>query len=170
MAISRNYLLEKYAHVFHECSRHIVGNDPLQIASDLANDSFIKAHCKLHLFKGPDEDFIKWVYRIVKNTYLDYCRKTSMQQTFSSSDNIEMLNSIADDEMNDSIISDSQLYICIEKLPSRQAELIQLKHLQGLKSDEVSAITGIPLKNVPEYCKRARYALKNQILSVSAAA
>lgn len=126
----------------------IVGN--VEDAKDIAQEAFIRVYNNIGQFRG-EASFFTWFYRILVNLSKDYLRKNKYAK-YSLSEPV-----VKDDEEKEIFIEirdlsyspkkillnkelDRMIDLAISKLPHKQRLTFTLKHLQGLKIDEVAKI------------------------------
>lgn len=107
-ALVRCYQERIYATLYHMTSSH-------EDASDLAQESFVKAFRALHSFKG-DSSFFTWLYRIAVNKAINF-RKLKKNKTQMS------LNDLDFGAEHDPAIVE----LVYEKTPRREANLAELQ-------------------------------------------
>ncbi len=138
----RRYQERIYATIYHMTANH-------EDASDLAQDSFIKAYRALRSFKG-DSSFFTWVYRIAINKTINFLKQRRKRTQMSLND--LDLNAEHDPDL---------VALVYEKTPRREVNLTELQErlnaamlklsevhrlvvtlhdIQGLSHEEISRI------------------------------
>jgi RNA polymerase sigma-70 factor (ECF subfamily) len=133
----REYHAPIYRLLFHLCGdRHR--------AEDLVQETFASAWVGLSSFSG-GSSLATWLYRIAYRKFLDARRKsTSMRVVHDVADDR------ADDETMDPVMrvvaneDASRLYDAIARLPDDERTVIVLHHLQGMKYEQITEMTGVP--------------------------
>ncbi len=135
-------------------------NDP-QEAEDVAQEAFVRAWRSLPKFRG-DAAFSTWLYRIVTN--LCYNRLPRLKRELEAlpaddswdlPDNRQRVEQVVvSQEVKQTIIN------AIDELPDSQKYLIALRHMHGLRYDEIAQAANMPLGSVKTGIFRARQALK----------
>lgn len=107
-----------------------------EVAEDLAEEVFIKAHAKLASLKN-EKTFEGWLYRIARNEVIDYYRQ---KKSDISLEEIELgYDSNIVDEIN--VSADQKLLLeLIAKLPKEQHTVIKLKFLEELDNQTIAQI------------------------------
>ena len=139
---------------------YYVGNT--EDAKDLAQDVFIKLYNKLKGFRG-QAAVSSWIYRIVTNSSIDFLRRRKKTVTLNEG--------VTEDTQAESDIrgkmerKDTKEFVqrAIDKLPSRQKEVIILKHFEGLKITQISKILGCSESSVKTHLFRGLENLKKII-------
>jgi RNA polymerase sigma-70 factor (ECF subfamily) len=131
------------------------------MASDLVQDTFIKAYVNLNGFRL-DKSFSSWIYRILHNEAMNLIKKNKLSSTFTdkgmTGDEISV-KFLTDKHIDKSILRDN-LQKCINKVSLKYQEVIVLYYFDHLKYDEISDILHIPTSTVGVRVKRAKAELK----------
>jgi len=137
-------------------------------ANDVAQEAFIRVFNSLHSFRG-DSNFSTWVYRIVKNVYLDERKKSKSHRLTSLDDYIELEENPVAKQVEDrgpspeQIVEQNELARVLQeaicKLPDYQRVIVTLYHMQHKSYDEIADILGLPIGTVKSRLNRARLAL-----------
>jgi RNA polymerase sigma-70 factor (ECF subfamily) len=134
----------------------------MQDAEDLYQDVFMKAFKSIGSFRLESE-FFTWLYRITVNSFYNFQRKTSQLQKQESLDpekdathNIssDSKQSTVKDEVNQAVTR------ALNQLPIQQKTVFIMKHYEGLKIREISAIMNISDGTVKRYLFRAMERLR----------
>ena len=140
-------------------------------AYDLSQESFIKVWRSLGDYQF-QSGFSTWLYRLVRNTCIDYLRKQKRQKTVSltvQSDEEEpeellipdlspQPQDVAEEHERQTIIADA-----IARLPDDYREILQLRAGQELGYEEIAAILGIKVGTVKSRLARAREQLRKNL-------
>jgi RNA polymerase sigma-70 factor, ECF subfamily len=138
----RRYQERIYATVYHMTANH-------EDASDLAQDSFIKAYRALRSFKG-DSSFFTWVYRIAVNKTINFLkqRRKHPQQSlndldFNAEHDPDLVALISEKtprrELNLTELQE-RLNTAMLKLSEVHRLVVTLHDVQGLSHEEISRI------------------------------
>jgi len=133
-------------------------------AEEVLQDSFLKAFLSLNRFRG-ESKFSTWFYRIVYNsglTFLSSKRKKN-ERIYDSVDDHKYLS--YDDEiytLSENVVE--YLTSIIDMLPVRNALILILYYIDGLKLNEISEILNISLVNAKVLLYRSRNILRDLIL------
>ena len=121
-------------------------------ASDVAQETFIKAHQNLTRFRGQAR-FLTWIYRIALNESNNCLRRNKLRRFISfSSLHSEQLTpasswdsstpvSLPDAEVESAQLR-QQAQAAIDRLPARQRRVFILRHYEGLSHGAISSIVG----------------------------
>ncbi|MFN3652968.1 MAG: RNA polymerase sigma factor [Armatimonadota bacterium] len=144
-------------------------------AQDIVSEAFIRVHNSLGSFRG-DANFTTWLYRIVKNVFLDDRKKRRLRTHASLEEMVEL-----DDSSVSRQVEDSQPGPAWEAERQEQSQIIQqavlglsepqrmmiaMYHFQHLSYEEIAEIMGLPIGTVKSRLNRARLALKQKLNSV----
>lgn len=120
-------------------------------ASDLTQDSFIKAFQAINRFQGHCS-FFTWLYKIAVNTTLSHLRKNRMRSFFSLEKlNEEGVGSEVVDKLTDKNGADRDTYLrelqeklneALQKLSIPHRTVITLFEIDGLSHSEIAEIMG----------------------------
>jgi RNA polymerase sigma-70 factor (ECF subfamily) len=140
----RRYQERIYGTIYHMTAHH-------EDASDLAQDTFIKAYQALPSFKG-DSSFFTWLYRIAVNRTLNYLKQRRNRNHLSLNDidfNIEhdpdWLAFISERTPRRELsLSELQerLNAAMMKLSDVHRMVVTLHDIQGLSHEEIGTIMG----------------------------
>lgn len=167
---SFSQLVSRYQDLIYTLSVRITKNE--QIAEEVAQDAFVKAYKSLKSFEHKSK-FSTWLYKIAYNLSLNALKKDNRskevfsdmelsvsEQTGNLSDNYKSLLDITDDDNISQILNE-----CINELPQKYGSVLTLFHLNQLKYEEISKITGKPIGTVKSYIFRGRSLLRELIIN-----
>lgn len=104
------------------------------LAEDLCSDVFVKVYEKIDTYDETKASISTWIYTIARNTLIDYYR--------SNKDEVELKEEIAIPEEDDEVICTKdnldKLASCLEKLNSKEKNIILLHYYKGLTLKEIS--------------------------------
>lgn len=163
-------LVRKYERLVSTCVYGIVGNT--EDTLDVSQDTFLKVYKSLSTFKG-DSEFSTWLYRIAKNTALDFVRGRKQNtlsidssgeehEGFDLPDNSDSSNPEKAVLRNEKI---RKLRQAIMKLSDEHREIIILRDLNNYSYDAIALKLGLESGTVKSRIYRARDALKKILLN-----
>lgn len=134
-------------------------------AEEVLQDCFLKAFNSLESFRL-ESKFSTWFYRIVYNSALSFL-SSKRRRTESELSSLEDYPNLSD--------YDNQVYAesnnvtefvkkMVDKLPPKNASIINMFYIDEMTIDDISKITGLSLVNVKVILHRSRNALKDLIL------
>ena len=110
---------------------------------DLLQDTFAKIWAALPSFRE-DAQFFTWIYRIATNEALNFLRKRKLRAMVSFEDiRGDMERRIDSDPSFNGDALQRQLHKAIQKLPTKQKLVFNMRYFDEMKYEEISAITGI---------------------------
>jgi RNA polymerase sigma-70 factor (ECF subfamily) len=138
-------------------------------AEDLTGDVILKIAKSLPRQKG---NFNSWIYKIARNTLIDFYRRQSVRKSKMSVD--EVPGEIPDEskDFTEHILNEASLKKAMKLLTGRQKEVIILKFIEGYKNKEIAKIIGTSegavkllqfraLKQMREYFEERKYEKEN---------
>ena len=136
-------------------------------ADDLAQDALLRVFKSLDQFRG-ESAFSTWVFRIVRNTYIDRTRtRWFKMRKFSKPDDSLKTQSSPDETPEALSIKESDrrlLWSAIRALPAKHSNVIVLVDIEGMDYQEVAAIEGIPVGTVRSRLSRGRSLLTQKLM------
>tara|TARA_B100001750_G_C15499748_1_gene596394 strand:- start:16 stop:636 length:621 start_codon:yes stop_codon:yes gene_type:complete len=143
----------------------------LQIAEDIAQESFLKAYKSINSFRE-ESAFYTWIYRITVNTSKNYLTSKNRKKELSESD----INKLEDSEdifdipggsSPEEILSANNLREVIMEsltnLPEDIRTAISLREFEGLTYEEISEVLDCPIGTVRSRIFRGREIMQERI-------
>ena len=142
-------------------------------AGDIAGQVFLRLYQNLHTFRN-EASFTSWLFRIVRNTYLDLCVRPTHRSHLSLDANptIDGEPSAGRDIMDP---SPSPETLCMEHetaqllakaishLPAYQRQVLRMYHSEGKSYEEIAETTGLSIGTVKSRLNRARTMLRERL-------
>lgn len=116
--------------------RRLAGDDAL--AEDLAQDAWIRAFRKLHLFRG-DASFGTWMYRLATNTALNRLRRRGRRDEVEQE--AELTSPAAD--LDEAVINQRLLAEALDRLPPGYRRVLVLHDLEGHTHEEIGELLDV---------------------------
>lgn len=147
-------------------------NDKI-IAEDIVQDTFLAGLKSMKNFKGQASERT-WLVSILKRKIIDYYRKINSNKgqaevkiNFSTDEDEGdwLQNRVADpfDKTAEDTLQNEELgnaiYNCLDKLPSKQAQVFKLKTIQGFDTETICNELNITASNLWVIIHRARTAM-----------
>ncbi len=129
-------------------------------AMDIVQDTFLKLHQKIHLFR-PAKEFKSWLLQIAKNLCIDHYRKNYKKRgEFIKNKNIEDMPLPAGKEHD--LDSDVEVILsqCLKRLSERQRMVFTMKHFNQLQYKEIAQILNVAVGTVKSLHFKATQNLK----------
>jgi len=129
-------------------------------AMEIVQETFLRVYQKIKQFKK-GSNFRNWIYRITSNLCVDYHRKFHKEKIKFQIKEITNFHS----QKDESKILDLKeiLKKSLKSLSHRQRTVFIMRHYQGLKCHEISAILNISVGTVKSLNYRAIKKLQNNI-------
>lgn len=157
-------------------------------AEDLVQDASIKAWAAWQTF-NLDKEFWPWFERIIRNCWLDKCQSLTdgpwimRYRAEEDDDNFPQILSL--EELMESgfdvedpgpqpletiIARETQveLWMAMARLPGRQAECVQMRHIDGMKYREIAERLDIKIGSVQNHINRGLLKLRKDMELVGA--
>ena len=130
------------------------------IASDVVQDTFIKAYVNLFSFHL-NKSFSSWIYRILHNEAMNLIKKNKKTSTFTEMDmdGDEVFVKFSTDKIMDKNLLKASVRKCMRNIDIKYQEVLALYFFDNLKYDEISDILHIPISTVGVRIKRAKDSL-----------
>jgi RNA polymerase sigma-70 factor (ECF subfamily) len=154
-------------------ARRLTGNR--EDAEDLVQQGLLEAYVAFDRFQ-PGTHFDRWMFRIIRHTYLDTVRSQSrvtvesLEGGWESHDGEVMPREIADtrsgpeDEVLAEMLSEP-LQRALDALPSEYRSVVLLAELEEMSYEEVARALGCPVGTVRSRLHRARNLLRRSLCS-----
>ncbi|MGD8979441.1 MAG: sigma-70 family RNA polymerase sigma factor [candidate division WOR-3 bacterium] len=136
-------LVRRHSVKIHDLCYKILRN--YDDASDMAQETFIKAYRKINKFDGRSK-FSTWLYRIAVNNCLNYIKKRRPTEEIYD----EMMSGGKDDpvERYRSKKLREMIYEAVAKLPTVQRAVFTLRTLEDMSYQDVSDILKKPISTI----------------------
>lgn len=159
-------LVSQYERQVFNFAYRISGNH--DDALDVTQEAFIRVYHSIRTFRG-DSNFTTWIYRIIKNVFLDMRKKSKSNRLVSLDESIELdensvMRQIVDERPTPEQIvetreRDRKLQEAVSALPDYQKIIVTLYHVQHKSYEEIADIMELPIGTVKSRLNRARLAL-----------
>ena len=119
-------------------------------AEDIVQDVLVLVWTKSHLFDPARGSVSAWIYRMVRNCWIDHKRKHDRLQPTDP----EIMSLLADAPIAgpDSEVGQSEAALAVQgalaELPLDQKNMLHLSFFEGLSHSEIAQRTGLPLGTV----------------------
>ena len=141
-------------------------------ASDLLQETFLKGYRFFDKFES-GTNCKAWLFRILKNTYINQYRKDKKEPDTIEYDTIEEFYDLIRSESTESTdlqkrifdnLLDDEISIALDSLPESFRTAIILCDLEGMTYDEISEILECPIGTVRSRLHRARNILASKLI------
>ena len=162
-------LVRKYERLVTTCAYSVVGNQ--DDVMDVSQEVFLKVYRSIGTFKG-DSEFSTWLYRIAKNTALDFVRKrkqttVSIDTSGEEGDGFDIADENESSSPEKNALKKERakiLHEAIAKLSEEHREVIILRDLNDYSYDAIAESLGIEPGTVKSRLSRARESLRKILL------
>jgi len=145
-------LFERYHVMLYNFFLRLTSNR--SVSEDLVQDVFIRILKYRSSYKGQDK-FIIWLYRIARNTHIDYLRKRKDEVSLGEQwDEVPSQEPTPPEKVEQAqeIVRLSQ---ALAKLPLKKREVIILSRFQNLKYKEIAELLGCQIGTVKALIHRS---------------
>jgi RNA polymerase sigma-70 factor (ECF subfamily) len=145
-------------------------------AEDISANVFIRVFQNLHTFRN-EACFSSWLFRIVRNTYLDMCVRPAWRAHLSldaecSADSPvrqTVIREIADPAPSPELQSIKKEVIrllnnAVKHLPAYQRDVLRLYHADGKSYEQIADVMGLSVGTVKSRINRARGMLRERLM------
>ncbi|NCU28226.1 MAG: RNA polymerase sigma factor [Candidatus Moranbacteria bacterium] len=159
-------IIDRYTPIVFGYVSRFVGKDN---ADDLTQNVFIKVWKNIRNFDDEKASFKTWLFKIARNTTIDYLRKKkSINFSSLDSDEEDFASGLEDDHDNqEDILIKSEninaLKEAIKILPLNYREILVLYYEQDMTFKEIGELLNKPLNTVKSYHRRALIRLKKEL-------
>ena len=166
-----NTLVVAYQHQVYNIAYRIMGDEAS--AADATQEAFISAYKHMGSFRG--ESFKSWIYRIVTNACYDELRRRKRRPAASLEGLVEDSDTDVEYDVPDDSFGPEErmeqretaavIQAGIATLPADQRITLVLSDVQGMRYEEIAAMTGANLGTVKSRLSRARAKLRDYLLA-----
>lgn len=147
-------------------------------AEDLLQDTYVRAFQSFHTFK-PGTNLKAWMYRILKNTFINEYRKRQRRPQRTSGDGVEDWQLVeasnhqgvgleSAESQAFSKLPDDTVRQALESLPAEYREAVLLADVEGFSYKEIANIMDSPVGTVMSRIHRGRAALRKSLRGYAA--
>lgn len=129
------------------------------IADDVVQETMIKALNNIDKVKN-DDALDGWLFRILSNCFIDYCRK---QREEIDVDDILLIEQKTPESLHYQDEMLSTVRMAISALPFKHRQVITLIDIESFTYAEVAEIIDAPLGTIMSRLNRARQSLKQRL-------
>ncbi len=137
-------------------------------ASDLTQEAFLRVYTRLETF-DPTKSFLAWIRRIATNLCIDRLRQrpgTALsldQQTESGNEYPDSRPSGSPADAVEMAEDSRRVLAAVQQLPAKQRAVLVLRHVEGLKLEEIARTLRLPLGTVKVLLFRGRHAVRQMV-------
>lgn len=140
-----------------------------ETAEDLTQEVFVKLFRSLAHFRG-DAKFTTWLYRMTTNLVMDFRRSQTRRPYVALLDKMKGWFTDAREQPEEvALLKDEQeqMQSLLTELPDKYRLIMYLFHYKQLTYQEMSDVTGLPLKTIETRLYRGKAMLKEKWLEVN---
>ena len=137
-------------------------------ARDLAQDVFVRIY--RNIGTCPDAPlFVPWMIRICRNACIDHLRRKRARPPLHDLPAVEMTNLRSKGlDPEEQWVTNSRkglIHKALQKLSELSREIIVLKEIQGLSTEEIASLLSVPVGTVKSRSHRARLDLARKLVA-----
>lgn len=162
----RRYEKSIYKFAYSLCRNH-------EEAGDIAGQVFLRLYQNLSTFRN-EASFTSWLFRIVRNTYLDLCVRPAHRghlsldsgpaNDYEAATGRDIMDPSPSPEAICMTRETAQLLArAIHHLPAYQRQVLRMYHTDGKSYEEIAAATGLSIGTVKSRLNRARNMLRERL-------
>jgi RNA polymerase sigma factor (sigma-70 family) len=144
-ALSKLY--DKYSGAIYGVIIRMCRNE--EAAQEILQETFMKAWDKSHLYDASKGKFYTWLYRIARNTTLNFLRKEDKLIQ------LEDLSVYKDEGLEEDQELHTELKGALSKLDAHHQKALRLVYFNGLTHKEAHEEMGVPLGTFKSYVRQA---------------
>jgi RNA polymerase sigma-70 factor, ECF subfamily len=152
-ALAFERLYHRHAARMHSLARRMLSVD---VADEVAQDIFVRAWQKLHLFRG-ESAFGTWLHRVGINVILARRADFAKQRGRFSNDAMVLEHVQARGELHETRMD---FETALAKLPNGAREVFVLHDIEGYKHEEIADMLGVTAGTSKSQLHRARMVLR----------
>jgi RNA polymerase sigma-70 factor (ECF subfamily) len=137
-------------------------------ASELTQETFLRAYTRLHTF-NPARSFLAWIRRIATNLGIDHLRRRGTpdlsldQQWEAGIQHADNRTSRSPAEILEMTEDSRRVLAAVQRLPAKQRAVLVLRHVEGMKIEEIARTLRIPTGTVKTLIFRGRRAVREMV-------
>ena len=161
-----NALVARHYRGIYSMTYRMTGN--AEDASDLTQETFLRVYTRLDTF-DPEQSFLAWIRRIGTNLCIDRLRRrrepaVSLDQHLASGVQYADETPGASPAEAVEMAEDSRRVLAaVHRLPAKQRAVLVLRHVEGLKLEEIADTLRLPLGTVKTLLFRGRQAVRQMV-------
>ena len=130
-------LVERHMKQAYNVAYRFVGSH--DVAEDVAQEAFVRAHASLGSFRG-EAEFGTWLYRITMNIALNHAKHMRRSEQRMEPMTLAATVAAGDHEQTHNLDRRGHIERALHELPTLQRAVVILRHLDGLSTKQVSNI------------------------------
>jgi RNA polymerase sigma-70 factor (ECF subfamily) len=156
-------LFEQYNGKICAYLAYLVGDD--EVGHELAQDTFVKAWEGLSNLRNLEQPEA-WLFRIARNTGIDYLRRRKIRQVFLPWTDNKRLENLSDQGFEDSVGEAEYIRYALARVQDKPRECLILYVIVGLSRQHIAKLLGINESSVSTYVSLGRKQFRDAYNSI----
>jgi RNA polymerase sigma-70 factor (ECF subfamily) len=137
-------------------------------AADLTQDAFVRIYTRLDTFQL-DRSFLAWARAIAFNLCLDQLRRRGApavsldERLESGGQHADLRTGVSPEERLETAEDSRRVLAAVQQLPEKQRAVLVLRHIEGLKLEEIAETLDMPIGTVKTMLFRGREAVRKMV-------
>ena len=157
-AVEIGQLVREYHAIIYRYAFRLSGS--AQDAEDLAQQTFLQAHEKLHQLREP-ERVRGWLFTILRTTFLKQCRQRKLEPASS----VELPIDEIPEDTDEDWLDEQALQSALDELPAEARLVLTMFYFEQLSYKEIAAKLDIKTGTVMSRLARAKSKLRAKLLA-----
>ncbi len=159
-----NALVARHYRGIYNMLYRMLGNP--EDAADLTQETFLRVYSRLDSF-DLGRSFLAWIRTIASNLCIDHLRRKrnpsiSLDEKLASGTELADRSPALEEQVE--LAEDSRRVLAaVQKLPEKQRAVLVLRHVEGLKLEEIAETLKLPLGTVKTMLFRGRAAVREMV-------
>jgi RNA polymerase sigma-70 factor (ECF subfamily) len=163
-------LVARHYRAIYNMIHRMLGNS--EDAADLTQEAFVRIYTRLDSFHL-DRSFLAWARAIASNLCLDHLRRqrtpsVSLDERLASGrQQADLAPGMSPEEELEMAEDSRRVLAAVQQLPGKQRAVLVLRHIEGLKVEEIAETLRMPVGTVKTMLFRGRRAVRKMVGDLS---
>lgn len=163
-------LVTRHYRAIYNMVYRMLGNS--EDAADLTQEAFVRIYTRLDTFQL-DRSFLAWARTVASNLCIDHLRRrrtppVSLDERLESGQqHADFGPGVSPEEQLEMAEDSRRVLAAVQQLPEKQRAVLVLRHIEGLKLEEIAETLRMPLGTVKTMLFRGREAVRKMVGDLS---